>query len=734
MASPLPVSPKARFAAFELDAESGKLLNNGIPLKLQPQPFRVLVLLTARPGQVVTREEIQRCLWGDSTFVDFERGINFSINQIRAALNDNAEKPRYIETLPRIGYRFVAPVTRDGFKDPAISAVADHAGRIYEWPESATTSTRGSAPGVTSNLQVPVARRKWSYGLAVVVTGLVVVGVVGYGARRSLSRSRDFDLRDMQITRLTDNGRVQSVAISPDGRYVVYARREGDEESLWLRQVATRSNVQLLPTGTGFHGLTFSPDGNYIYFVRSDEKDPFFKYLYAMPMLGGPARKLTTDVDSPVTFSPNGSRFVYEHCNQPRNDIELKIANADGSGDRRLAMIHDGSGFLFQPGPNWSPDGRTIAVPVHITNRHQRWVLEIVSVADGSIRELYSSTQAIGRPVWLPRGDALIFPHPSEISHRSQLWTVSFPGGKAQRLTNDLTDYGADLDMTRDGSNIAAVARTAVSNVWIGPASDPSAAQQVTSDALAMFDIAEAFDGNLLTLSGDGTLWIMHTDGSQRARFTDVQDVAWPTPCGHFVLFTASEADTVALIRVDRDGTHPTTLARGNLWSPACSPDGSFVLYATVEQPQRIWIVPVIGGVPQYVADVLGDQLSGALAISPDGKVLAYPYTQYGRVPSEGWRVAVMPIDGGPPLKQFNIPGGMSAMRWSPDGKVLQYLATHNGATNLWEQPLGKGKPRQLTRFTTGQIFDFNWSLDHTRVLLTRGNVSSDVVLLSKPR
>lgn len=111
-----------------------------------------------------------------------------------------------------------------------------------------------------------------------------------------------------------------------------------------------------------------------------------------------------------------------------------------------------------------------------------------------------------------------------------------------------------------------------------------------------------------------------------------------------------------------------------------------------------------MGGTPQYVTDVLGDQLCGALAVSPDGKVLAYPYTQYGPVPSEGWRVAVMAIDGGPAVKQFNIPGGIFRMRWSPSGKGLQYLVTHNGAINLWEQPLSRDKPKQLTRFTTGQI------------------------------
>src|SRR5712692_9276582 len=110
-----------------MDPSAGRLFRSGIPLKLQPQPFRVLELMTSRAGQVVTREEIQSHLWGDSTFVDFERGINFSINQIRAALCDDAEKPRYVETLPRVGYRFNAPV---GDAEPMVSGAQDSKGKI----------------------------------------------------------------------------------------------------------------------------------------------------------------------------------------------------------------------------------------------------------------------------------------------------------------------------------------------------------------------------------------------------------------------------------------------------------------------------------------------------------------------------------------------------------------------------------------------------------------------------
>src|ERR1700751_5149052 len=110
MASPAPPRTNIRFDSFELDAISGELRKGGIRLRLQPQPFRILLLLIEASGQVVTREEIRACLWKDSTFVDFEHGINFSIKQIRGALSDSAEKPRYVETLPRRGYRFIGTV------------------------------------------------------------------------------------------------------------------------------------------------------------------------------------------------------------------------------------------------------------------------------------------------------------------------------------------------------------------------------------------------------------------------------------------------------------------------------------------------------------------------------------------------------------------------------------------------------------------------------------------------
>ena len=173
------------------------------------------------------------------------------------------------------------------------------------------------------------------------------------------------------------------------------------------------------------------------------------------------------------------------------------------------------------------------------------------------------------------------------------------------------------------------------------------------------------------------------------------------------------------------------TLATGNLWSPTCSVGGCFVYYVNWEQPEKIWRIPVEGGSPIEVSSILGDSIMGNITVSPDGKYIAYPYSSYtGTAP--GRHLAIIPADGGPPLKQFDVQGDSWSVGpyWTSDSTALQYLQLNNGVSDVWEQPLWGGEPRQLTRFTSGRVFDFAWSKDEKRLLLTRGS-TSDVVLLT---
>ncbi len=700
------------FGLFSVDLSSATLYRSGRKIALQEKPYLILAMLLDRPGELITREDIRKQLWPEGTFVDFNEGIDTALKKLRYALGDSAQNPIFIETIPRRGYRFIAPVSNG----------ADDAYRVPE-------TDRQLLPSAAS---APVKGRSRRYLIPLV--SILVLSVVGYGVFRRVSRSREFDIRHVQMTKVTDNGQVQAVAISPDGRYLAYARGDEIRQSLWLREISTRADAQILSDGPGVHGLTFSPDGNSLYVVRSDTNDPSFKYLYVLPTHGGAVTKLITDVDSPVSFSPDGKQFVYERCVPPRKYIELKIASADGSNDHVLTLIQDGSAMLYQPGPNWSPDGRYIAVPVVLANSQLRWVLDMVSATDGSIREMYSSPnpQFLGRPVWLPNGKVLLFTHVDNSGGRYQLWTLSFPEGRAQPLTHDLADYGQDLDTTRDGRTFASTSLNVVSHPWAAPASDLSQARQVPTDALPVRGIAEAPDGKVLVTSADNVAWVMNTDGTQRTRFTDIEPVFEPASCGRFVLFRIDHGDS-AIVRFDLDGSNPTVLAHGEIDSPTCSTDGTAILYYTWNPPQKLWKVPLEGGPPQYLANGLGDLLANTIDISPDGKYLVYPYTQFGRVPSEGWKLAVIPVNGGPPVRQFAVPSeaGGVRVRWSASGKALLYVVTHDGVSNLWEQPLSGGNPKQLTRFTASQIFDFNWTLDRTRLLMSRGTENRDAVLLT---
>lgn len=724
-----------RFGVFEADLDSGQLFRRGASVRIQDKPFQILGMLLRRPGEIVTRDELKSKLWPKGTFVDFDEGLNTGLKKLRQALGDSADAPIFIETVPRRGYRFIAPVTGNELMTA-----------------EAVSRERALAQAVASNGEIAVddagtsaatqrmVRARSSFALShrktlLVIAVLVGAAAISFAVHRWAARRGASDLPYIQVTKLMGDVMASGVAVSPDGKFIAYARRDGEKEGLRIRQIGTQADKEILPLDTrGFHGITFSPDGKFIYFVRSDKKEPFFKYLYVMPTLGGIVRQLITDVDSPVSFSPDGKQFVYEHCAQPQNDIELKIANADGSKDHILAVIHDGNGFMFQPGPSWSPDGQTIVLPVRLLGKQRLWALEAVSTSTGKVKELYSSDEAVGRPAWTSDGHSLLLSHRDPALHRSQLWNISFPEGKARAFTHDLLDYGDDLDMPGDKRSAVAIASKTVSSAWASSATNLAQAERLTSDEISVTHIIETADGKLLMTGGDGVLWIMNTDGSQLSRFGEAHNIDEVTACGRFLVYTTREHGRISLMRANNAWKEATRLANGNLCCATCLPDGKVVYYASFEQPQKIWRVPVWGGPPSEVMEVQGSQLTSGLSVSPDGKLLAYSYTRYGHVPPEGRKGVVVPIEGGPPLTEFNTPGEIAEPRWSPDGKSLQYVLVKAGTSNIWEQRVAGGQPKQLTKFISGQIFDFSWSRDGKKLLLTRGKISTDAVLLSNLR
>ncbi len=596
---------------------------------------------------------------------------------------------------------------------PSASVPASGAVAIGAGAQSGSAATRPVAP-------------KRKLAIPILIAAVAVLAALGFAGYKFLNRGHALNLQNMQITKLTDSGKAIGVAISPDGRYIVYVLRDGEQQSLWVRNVATKSDVQVLaPDVVAFAGLSFSPDGNYVYFVRSDKSTTNFRYLYLMPVLGGTPRQLIRDIDSPVSFSPDGKQFTYMRGIPEHNDVELRVANADGSSDHVLATLPDYPGFMF--GAAWSPDGKTILAPGLESGKETKWVLTAVNAADASTKDLISGTEQIGRPAWLPDGNSFLVPLGLVPENRAQLFVVSYPGGEKSRFSNDLLDYGQTLEITQDGKMLVALESTQSSHIWIMPDGKTAQAKEITTGETPDDGIAPGPDGKLLVRSRGSDLFLMNPDGSQRDQpRPGLRNYISMSSCGdRYLVFDSYEDNKLRLMRTDADGSNPTKLS-DDTFNSECSPDGKWVLFNSAHKLYRI---PIEGGTPVE----LYTSTNGVTgAISPDGKWVACSYQEMSPTPSA--KIAVIPAEGGAATATFVRPIGAARLHWAPDGKGVQYLLTRRGATNVWEQPLAGGAPHPVTDFTSGQIFDFAWSRDSKELLLAKGESTSDVVLISNFR
>jgi eukaryotic-like serine/threonine-protein kinase len=604
--------------------------------------------------------------------------------------------------------------------------------------ESVTAEGRPSSSAV-----MPAEARRRTGLLAGMLVGLALVTVaVGIYLFRPREHKNEWDLQAMTISRVTRSGNAANVAISPDGRYVVYALREGEKQSLNVRQVATGSDVQILPPDeVVIWGLTFSPDANYIDFVRSEKNNFVNTFLYRMPVLGGTPRLVMREgIDFPTSYSPDGSEFAFSRV-RSHSQIDILTANADGSNERILATRPYLD--LFTWGAAWSPDGRTIAFTTSDTRKGLGSVLWGASVVDGSLQEIYSTTDPIGRPRWLPDGSGILASIGSLNQHlRGQLWFIPFPKGQVRRLTNDLMNYQlCCLDLTPDGKTVVDTEVTRVSDLWIAPAGDIAKAKQIAHTGSAVERFSWTPDGRIVFAGGDGNLLALNPDGSGRTLLTLNGGISWdPSVCGdgHYIVYSTYREQKVEIWRMDADGSNPIRITDEPVaLGPQCSPDGNWVIY--LRGPSWIPMRVSISGAkpPETLSQSPAIGFGDALAFSPDGKRIAYLGSAANTgspSASQPNRLRVIAFDSGALLEQFAWPVSAGEPRWAPGGDAVDYVLTRNGVSNIWQQKLAGGASRQITNFESGQIFDFDWSRDGKQLALTRGSESSDVILISNFR
>ena len=605
-------------------------------------------------------------------------------------------------------------------------AASSASGSVANLPSSGSSQT-GAA---ISQSAATAAPEKSSFPkIAIAAILFIVLAIGGFGAYKFLGRAPAFNLQNMQVEKVTDSGKALKVAIAPDGRYMVSVLRDGGQQSLWVRNIATRSDVQIVPPEVAeYVGATFSPDSNTIYFVRSDPSNQNYRFLYQVPVLGGTPRQLITDIDSAPSFSPDGKRFAFTRGLPDANQLEVRIAEVDTNRDQLLVSL---AAFpAFESDTSWSPDGKTIVVPGLQVVPDTKWVVNAINVADGKARILTSfGDKRVGRAVWMPDGNALVVPVAKNPAIAlEQLWSVDYPSGEAQRFTNDLTDYAPVLDVSRDGKMLAAIRVVRNSNVWLAPSGNSEKAIQ-TNSSQTPYRLMAAGPPEKLLVTANSELRLIRTDVSESTVLVpDAASADTLQMCGdRYVLFDRLRNGKLEIWRVNVDGTNAAKLVPDALFA-ACSPDGQSVYFWV--QGTKLYRVSADGGTPTESVTMPSD--SGGFAVSPDGKQVAVSYQEGHPVPEA--KLGVVPLSGGNLQVVAKSPINAFGLVWAPSGKALEYGLTRSGASNIWEQPITGGPPHQLTNFTSGLIFHFDWTRDGKDLLLERGTESRDVILMTNFR
>ena len=572
-----------------------------------------------------------------------------------------------------------------------------------------------------------------------VITGIACVAVLMlaalYGGMYLLrgTGTRDdggqVSTTEMKVTQLTSDGRVNSAAISPDGKYVAHILDTGGAYSLWMRQVATGSNVEIVAAAKGtIRGVAFSPDGNYVYFSRQQSGTGAPWTLSRVAVLGGIPEKLVVDVDSPVSFSPDGQEFAFVRLHEGRTD--LRVVRSDGTGERLLAS-ETMPRYISAEGPCWSPDGKSIAVA-----RLQATTAELLLVQlEGATPSVLAPRKwfEIGQCAWLPDGSGLVVNAFDGPTSNGQIWEISYPGGKERRVTNDLNDYRG-VSLSRDGKNLVTNEKLVTSAIWVVPEWDAGKAQRA-SRAEGQLDGRDGLDwtpdGRIVYISaadGNSEVWIMRADGSAVQRLTSGGPNALPrvTADGGAIFYVSQKTQKWLVWKMGLDGSAATAVSDGGLeFLFDVAPDGKWLFYLSGRNGAlRLWRQSVETG----EATEIGKNLEPA--ISPDNKQLA--------MGDFGDEVTVSGLEGGTGAKPVRLGTGSSrfsrearSIRSTTDSKNLTYVVTENNVSNLWVQPATGGAARRVTNFTEGRIFQFAWAPDGKKLAVARGASVQNAVMIS---
>jgi eukaryotic-like serine/threonine-protein kinase len=592
----------------------------------------------------------------------------------------------------------------------------------------------GSSPSVSTKSGSAVLQVAGQHKIGTALASLILLALLAaavFGVYSFLSRKKAAAFEHFTVSPVTETGKASLAALSPDANYILNVQRDAGQQSLWLRNVPTKSNTQIVPPSDDqYRSLSFSPDGNSIYFTKDEKAEKNVYSLYRAPVLGGNPERIVHDIGSGISFSPDRSHIVFIRFKRNEGEGDLIVANADGSGEKLLSKQN-----TRLRSPAWSPDGKFIAAAELNADQAALSSLDLFDASTGEKQTFKKTDMFIGSPVWLPdQSGILVVANGRESNfNRSQIGIISYPEGVYRPITNDTNDYPA-ISLSADGKTIATVQSQYVGTLQTAPYQATGAGKPVTiSSRPPTTTFNWTPDGKLLAEQENG-IFQMNADGSDRVPFLRDDFPSFePISCDHgrYVIFASASrggGNSINIWRADSTGGNLKQITTGTDDEPAmCSPDGKWLVYAGFDAGKFLAKkVSVDGGPSTQLSEAL--LTCGCVNISPDGNNIAFQ-TQ----PTTGGAIIIKILDFETlqPVKIIERdPRAGGEIRYTSDGKTIGYPIRENGLYALWVSPVDGSPGHRVTEFEPDRIEDFHWSADNKTLGLLRTHYDSDVVLL----
>jgi Tol biopolymer transport system component/DNA-binding winged helix-turn-helix (wHTH) protein len=636
------------FSSFELDLRAGELRKHGYRIKLQEQPFQILALLLEKPGEVVTREQLRERLWSADTFVDFDQSLNSAVKKLRQALNDDPDLPRFIETVPRRGYRFIFPL-RNWANAPSAADV-ESSGANGGLPASE------SVPGESTPAPVVVSLPHWKLWAAGAAGFVLAVALLAWlrpaGAPTAASTA---PIRLVPLT--TFSGAVSRASFSPDGNQIAFAwegAKEGSNDDhgvdIYIKQIGSETPLPITHD-FGFNFIPqWSPDGRYIAFVHAGHNER--PGIYIVPALGGPPRKLrdfepNTNCRESLSWSPDEKYLIYADAasDQPCSVFQLNVENLSVRQITTPPVPSSGDWDA-----QYSPDGRSIAF---IRNTKDVEDIYVMPAGGGEPKRVTFDNRLMSGMAWTPNSRELIFS-----SNRGGaswgLWRTPATGGTPERVVVG-SDRAYAPTISLRGNRLIYASGFWNENIWRVPISPDH-----------------------------------HAGKAERLIYSSMQEEGPQySPDGKRIVFQSTRSGNFEIWRCDADGSNLVQLTSFNgplTGTPRWSWDGKHISFDTRPGPHpNVHVISSDGGPARRFVNDKADE--GVASWSHDGKWIYFASNRSG-----AWQVWRRPADGGEPV-QITRKGGFAALE-SPDGKTLYYAKfDENG---IWQVPVTGGDETEV--------------------------------------